>query len=151
MSLLVVINGPVASAGSMPYLFKVIGTNVPMRDAMTMTEMHPQYLRMRFEKEGDLPGAGCMRVHADGQRLQAAFQQETNERVEAATEPQHLRPDAVDQLAAARHRAASNVTVAVEVLRAGMDDDVGPEFERAAADRRQEGVVDDQQDVPAAA
>ncbi len=38
MSLLVVINGPVAKAGSMPYLFRIIGINVPINDAVIITE-----------------------------------------------------------------------------------------------------------------
>ena len=37
MSLLVVINGPVANAGSMPYLSKTIGINVPISEATTIT------------------------------------------------------------------------------------------------------------------
>ena len=38
MSLLVVIKGPVAMAGSMPCLSKIIGTNVPIRAATIITE-----------------------------------------------------------------------------------------------------------------
>ena len=37
MSLLVVINGPVANAGSIPYLSKMIGMNVPTSEAITIT------------------------------------------------------------------------------------------------------------------
>lgn len=37
MSLLVVINGPVAKAGSIPYLSKTIGMKVPISEAMTIT------------------------------------------------------------------------------------------------------------------
>ena len=37
MSLLVVINGPVANAGSIPYLSKTIGINVPINEATTIT------------------------------------------------------------------------------------------------------------------
>lgn len=37
MSLLVVINGPVAKAGSIPYLSKIIGIKVPTKEAMTIT------------------------------------------------------------------------------------------------------------------
>ena len=37
MSLLVVINGPVANAGSMPYLSKIIGMKVPTSEAITIT------------------------------------------------------------------------------------------------------------------
>ena len=39
MSLLVVINGPVASAGSIPNLLSNIGTNVPISEAITITEI----------------------------------------------------------------------------------------------------------------
>lgn len=38
MSLLVVINGPVANAGSTPYLSKTIGINVPTNEAVIITE-----------------------------------------------------------------------------------------------------------------
>ena len=38
MSLLVVMNGPVANAGSTPYLFKIIGIKVPIKDAIIITE-----------------------------------------------------------------------------------------------------------------
>ena len=38
MSLLVVMKGPVASAGSIPYLFNRIGIKVPIREANTITE-----------------------------------------------------------------------------------------------------------------
>ena len=37
MSLLVVIKGPVANAGSTPYLSKTIGINVPINEAITIT------------------------------------------------------------------------------------------------------------------
>ena len=37
ISLLVVIKGPVATAGSMPYLSRIKGTKVPMREAIIMT------------------------------------------------------------------------------------------------------------------
>ncbi len=37
MSLLVVINGPVANAGSTPYLFKMIGIKVPINEAIMIT------------------------------------------------------------------------------------------------------------------
>lgn len=37
MSLLVVMKGPVARAGSMPYLLSVMGTKVPISEAITMT------------------------------------------------------------------------------------------------------------------
>ena len=39
MSLLVVIKGPVANAGSMPNLFSNNGTNVPIKDAIIITEI----------------------------------------------------------------------------------------------------------------
>ena len=39
MSLLVVIKGPVAKAGSMPNLFSNNGTNVPIKDAIIITEI----------------------------------------------------------------------------------------------------------------
>lgn len=39
ISLLVVINGPVAKAGSILYRFNMIGTNVPIKDAMIITEI----------------------------------------------------------------------------------------------------------------
>lgn len=38
ISLLVVINGPVASAGSTPYLSKTIGIKVPTSEAVIITE-----------------------------------------------------------------------------------------------------------------
>ena len=38
ISLLVVINGPVAMAGSIPLLFKIMGTNVPINAATIMTQ-----------------------------------------------------------------------------------------------------------------
>jgi len=38
MSLLVVMNGPVESAGSNPILLSNIGTNVPKSDAIMITE-----------------------------------------------------------------------------------------------------------------
>ena len=38
MSLLVVINGPVAKAGSIPYLFNVIGTKVQIKEAIRITD-----------------------------------------------------------------------------------------------------------------
>lgn len=38
MSLLVVINGPVASAGSMPNLSRISGIEVPIKDAIMITE-----------------------------------------------------------------------------------------------------------------
>lgn len=38
MSLLVVMNGPVASAGSMPNLSRINGIDVPISDAMMITE-----------------------------------------------------------------------------------------------------------------
>lgn len=37
ISLLVVINGPVATAGSIPLLSKINGTKVPINEAMMMT------------------------------------------------------------------------------------------------------------------
>ena len=37
ISLLVVIKGPVATAGSIPFLFKIKGTKVPIREAKIMT------------------------------------------------------------------------------------------------------------------
>ena len=40
MSLLVVINGPVASAGSIPILSNNRGTNVPINDAIMITEIN---------------------------------------------------------------------------------------------------------------
>ena len=40
MSLLVVINGPVAKAGSTPLLSKIMGTKVPMIDAIIITEIN---------------------------------------------------------------------------------------------------------------
>ncbi len=39
MSLLVVINGPVAMAGSIPCLSKIIGTKVPIKEAIIITEI----------------------------------------------------------------------------------------------------------------
>ena len=39
ISLLVVINGPVASAGSMPYLSSNNGTKVPINEAIIITEI----------------------------------------------------------------------------------------------------------------
>lgn len=39
ISLLVVINGPVASAGSIPNLSNNNGTNVPIKDAIIITEI----------------------------------------------------------------------------------------------------------------
>ena len=38
MSLLVVMNGPVASAGSMPNLSRIKGIDVPISDAIMITE-----------------------------------------------------------------------------------------------------------------
>ena len=38
MSLLVVMNGPVANAGSTPTLLSNIGTNVPISEAITITD-----------------------------------------------------------------------------------------------------------------
>ena len=37
ISLLVVIKGPVATAGSIPFLSRIRGTNVPTREAKMMT------------------------------------------------------------------------------------------------------------------
>ncbi len=39
MSLLVVINGPVANAGSIPYLSNNKGTKVPISEAIIITEI----------------------------------------------------------------------------------------------------------------
>lgn len=40
MSLLVVINGPVATAGSIPFLSKINGTKVPTKDEIIMTTIN---------------------------------------------------------------------------------------------------------------
>ena len=40
ISLLVVINGPVANAGSIPYFSSNNGTNVPISDAIIITEIN---------------------------------------------------------------------------------------------------------------
>ena len=37
ISLLVVINGPVATAGSIPFLSRIKGTKVPIREAIIIT------------------------------------------------------------------------------------------------------------------
>ena len=47
MSLAVVIKGPVAMAGSIPLLFKIMGTKVPIKAAMMITPiMEPAMVRL---------------------------------------------------------------------------------------------------------
>ena len=91
--------------------------------------------------------AGRRRValHPDGQRGQAAQDQERRQRRERAAGVDLDLADGRDPFARAGHHAGHDVRVAADELRRRLGHEVGPELDRAAQVRRGERVVDDEQ------
>ena len=104
---------------------------------------HERDARIRVEQPGDGRRGGEVLLQAQGQRHRSAQDQPGVERRDhPAHVDQRIPPDAVDEPGVADDRTAEGVTVAVDVLREGVDDEVGPVVERPVERGRGEGAVD---------
>ena len=106
---------------------------------------HPRHVRAGAQELRDRGGVGLVALHAQRQGLEPAQQQEAVEwpqRRAGRVEPvvQLLGQGVVGHHRHARH----DVVVPAEVLRARVDDDVGPQLQGPLHHRGVEGVVHDQ-------
>ena len=78
--------------------------------------MHFLYVGMLAEKFGDPEGGFILTFHADGERFDAAQQQEGRMRVNASTEGGTCLMNLFDQIAASYGDAAHDVGVAAKIF-----------------------------------
>ena len=99
---------------------------------------------VRLEEPGHLEGAVGHPLDAQRHRLEALDEDPRVERRHRrAGVPHEVLHRAVDELLRPEHGAAEGAALPVDVLRRGVDGDVGAEVERLGEDRRAEDVVDD--------
>ena len=120
-----------------------------LREALQAGIVHFFYSRMTFKEFGHLHSVSRMFFHAQSQCLHAAGDEEGIKRAEDGTG--HIlnakEADVVDIFLRACDEAGNDVTMAVEVFRSRMDDDVGTEGQGLLDVGRAERVIDDDLDI----
>ena len=104
---------------------------------------------MGFQEFSHLHGIGRVFFHAQGQGLHAAGNEEGVKRTEDGTG--HIfeteESNVGDVVQFPYDEAGNDVTVAVQILRCRVNDDVGTEGQRLLDIRRAEGIIDDDRNV----
>ncbi|KAG1272552.1 hypothetical protein G6F65_011629 [Rhizopus arrhizus] len=113
---------------------------------------HVRHGPVLAQQLGHLQGRFAMALHPQFQRLDAAQHQEGGERRQGRTGEvaQPLQTDGVNMFLAAHDGPCQQVAVAAQVLRGGMQHDVGAMFQRSLQHRRGESVIHDGQQALAA-
>ena len=99
--------------------------------------------RLGLQPAGDPERGLVLLPDAQRERLHAADEQVGGHRVERRAGDLAEVEDLRDECRIARDDAAEGIRVAAEELRGAVEDEIGPEGERALVDGRGKGVVDD--------
>ena len=103
---------------------------------------HAAHTRVPVQELGDRGGVGRCPLEPQVQRADSAPHQPGGVGGERRAEVERALGEPRDQVGRPRRDAREHVGVAVQVLGRGVEDEVGPVLERAAVDRRGDGVVD---------